>query len=55
MLQLCSYETVALGYSVFCGLFSEEDFVNYEYYYDLVRIADSQTLFALSSVSQLDT
>ncbi|KAK7957926.1 phosphoglycerate mutase-like protein [Apiospora saccharicola] len=36
MLQLCSYETVALGYSSFCGLFSEEDFINYEYYYDLV-------------------
>lgn len=41
MLQLCSYETVALGYSRFCGLFSEEDFVNYEYYYDLVRILNS--------------
>jgi hypothetical protein len=35
MLQLCSYETVALGYSTFCELFSEEDFLNYEYYYDL--------------------
>jgi hypothetical protein len=23
MLQLCSYETVALGYSTFCNLFSE--------------------------------
>lgn len=36
MLQLCSYETQALGYSAFCNLFSEEDFLNYEYYYDLV-------------------
>lgn len=35
MLQLCSYETHALGYSSFCSLFSEEDFLNYEYYYDL--------------------
>lgn len=35
MLQLCSYETDALGYSKFCGLFTEEDFRNYEYYYDL--------------------
>ena len=35
MLQLCSYETVALGYSAFCELFSEEDFLNYEYYYDI--------------------
>ena len=36
MLQLCSYETHALGYSSFCPLFSEADFLNYEYYYDLV-------------------
>jgi hypothetical protein len=35
MLQLCSYETNALGYSAFCDVFSEEDFLNYEYYYDL--------------------
>lgn len=35
MLQLCSYETVALGYSVFCNLFSQEDYLNLEYYYDL--------------------
>lgn len=35
MLQLCSYETVALGYSAFCDLFSQQDFLNYEYYYDL--------------------
>ncbi|KAJ4377571.1 hypothetical protein N0V83_000396 [Neocucurbitaria cava] len=35
MLQLCSYETHALGYSAFCDLFSEEDYLNYEYYFDL--------------------
>lgn len=35
MLQLCSYETVALGYSSFCSLFTQADFLNYEYYYDL--------------------
>ncbi|KAI8631619.1 phosphoglycerate mutase-like protein [Xylariaceae sp. FL1651] len=35
MLQLCSYETHALGYSAFCPLFSVEDFLNYEYYFDL--------------------
>ncbi|KAI2472830.1 phosphoglycerate mutase-like protein [Annulohypoxylon bovei var. microspora] len=35
MLQLCSYETNALGYSAFCGLFSQEDFLNYEYYFDI--------------------
>lgn len=36
MLQLCSYETVALGYSSFCELFTEQDFRNYEYYFDLI-------------------
>ncbi len=36
MLQLCSYETHALGYSAFCNLFSEGDFLNYEYFFDLV-------------------
>lgn len=35
MLQLCSYETDALGYSSFCKLFTAEEFKNYEYYYDL--------------------
>ncbi|WVW82697.1 hypothetical protein I302_104708 [Kwoniella bestiolae CBS 10118] len=35
MLQLCSYETDALGYSAFCKLFTKEDFENYEYYYDI--------------------
>ena len=33
MLQLCSYETDALGYSAYCPLFTEEDYANYEYYY----------------------
>ena len=36
MLQLCSYETDALGYSSFCDLFTQADFLNYEYYFDLV-------------------
>ncbi len=35
MLQLCSYETDALGYSQFCTLFTVDDYANYEYYYDL--------------------
>jgi hypothetical protein len=35
MLQLCAYETNALGYSAFCNLFSEEDFLNFEYFWDL--------------------
>jgi hypothetical protein len=35
MLQLCAYETNALGYSAFCDLFSEDDFLNFEYYIDL--------------------
>ncbi|TVY64169.1 3-phytase A [Lachnellula suecica] len=28
-------QSQALGYSAFCNLFSQEDFLNYEYYYDL--------------------
>jgi hypothetical protein len=35
MLQLCSYETDALGYSSFCKLFTADDFKNYEYFYDI--------------------
>lgn len=38
MLQLCAYETNALGYSAFCGLFSQQDYLNFEYYYDLVLL-----------------
>jgi hypothetical protein len=30
MLQLCAYETDALGYSAFCELFTEDDFKNFE-------------------------
>jgi hypothetical protein len=36
MLQLCAYETNALGYSAFCGLFTQEDYLAFEYYYDLM-------------------
>lgn len=28
MMQLCSYETNALGYSAFCNLFTKQDFEN---------------------------
>lgn len=35
MLQLCAYETDALGSSAFCSLFTSKDFANFEYYYDL--------------------
>lgn len=43
MLELCSYETVALGYSSFCPLFSQEDFLNYEYFFDLVSPTSTST------------
>lgn len=36
MLQLCSYESDSLGYSAFCNLFTQQDFANYEYYFDLI-------------------
>ncbi|KAF9523617.1 histidine phosphatase superfamily [Crepidotus variabilis] len=35
MQQLCAYETVALGYSEFCGLFTEEEWKGFEYFWDL--------------------
>ncbi|TBU34598.1 phosphoglycerate mutase-like protein [Dichomitus squalens] len=35
MQQLCAYETVALGYSEFCDLFTEEEWKGYEYALDL--------------------
>ncbi|KAF9516142.1 hypothetical protein BS47DRAFT_1341238 [Hydnum rufescens UP504] len=33
--QLCAYETVALGYSKFCELFTEEEWEGFEYALDL--------------------
>ncbi|KAF4623104.1 hypothetical protein D9613_002089 [Agrocybe pediades] len=35
MQQLCAYETVALGYSRFCDLFTEDEWVSFEYFNDL--------------------
>ncbi|KAG1789629.1 histidine phosphatase superfamily [Suillus plorans] len=35
MQELCAFETVALGYSKFCDLFTEEEWEGYEYYVDL--------------------
>lgn len=35
MLQLCAYETDALGYSDFCPLFTEEEFEVFEQSYDI--------------------
>lgn len=35
MQQLCAYETVALGYSSFCDLFTEEEWRGFEYSIDL--------------------
>lgn len=35
MQQLCAYETVALGYSAFCQLFTYEEWQGYEYSVDL--------------------
>jgi len=33
--SMCAYETVALGYSAFCGLFTYEEWESYEYSIDL--------------------
>ncbi|TFK77210.1 phosphoglycerate mutase-like protein [Pluteus cervinus] len=35
MQQLCAYETVALGFSAFCDLFTEEEWKGFEYFSDL--------------------
>ncbi|KAJ7225057.1 acid phosphatase [Mycena haematopus] len=35
MQQACAYETVALGYSAFCDLFTEEEWKGFEYVIDL--------------------
>ncbi|OCH96218.1 phosphoglycerate mutase-like protein [Obba rivulosa] len=35
MQELCAYETVALGYSAFCDLFTEEEWKGFEYGNDL--------------------
>ena len=44
MQQMCAYETVALGYSQFCGLFTEEEWRGFDY-----SIGESQCLPALAS------
>jgi hypothetical protein len=49
MLQLCSYETDALGYSNFCSLFTQDEFLDYEYYYDLSFVS-----FSLKSMRDLE-
>ncbi|KAI8457593.1 histidine phosphatase superfamily, partial [Phakopsora pachyrhizi] len=35
MQQLCAYETVSLGWSDFCGLFTKKEFQGFSYYSDL--------------------
>jgi hypothetical protein len=35
MQQLCSYETVALGFSAFCDLFTEEEMKGYDYFFNV--------------------
>ncbi|CAF1049042.1 unnamed protein product [Adineta steineri] len=35
MQQLCGYETVIRGYSPFCSLFTTEEWMSFEYYFDI--------------------
>lgn len=35
MQQMCSYDTVAFGYSDFCALFTKQEWLDYEYAWDL--------------------
>ncbi|KAG2150718.1 histidine phosphatase superfamily [Suillus bovinus] len=37
MQALCAFETVALGYSKFCDLFTDEEWEGYDYFVDLVN------------------
>lgn len=41
MMQMCAYETVALGYSKFCDLFTEEEWEGFNYALDLTFWYDS--------------
>lgn len=34
-MDICPYESVALGYSSFCSLFTEKEWKGYEYRWDL--------------------
>ncbi|CUA67235.1 3-phytase A [Rhizoctonia solani] len=34
--KMCAYETVALGYSEFCGLFTKEEWEGFDYFFDLL-------------------
>ncbi|KAJ7682173.1 phosphoglycerate mutase-like protein [Mycena polygramma] len=46
--QLCAYETVALGYSKFCELFTEEEWDGFDYSLDLFFWYNSGFGFALA-------
>lgn len=35
MQQLCGYETVIKGSSSFCHLFTSEEWISFEYYFDI--------------------
>ena len=40
MMSICAYETVVMGFSNFCSLFTKEEFENYEYDIDLQFMGD---------------
>lgn len=50
MQQMCAYETVALGYSQFCGLFTEQEWRGFDY-----SIGNSCQLFIRASVTLTET
>ncbi|TIC05593.1 phosphoglycerate mutase-like protein [Wallemia mellicola] len=41
MQDLCAYETIALGYSHFCSLFTKDEWKGYGYGYDLYHYGDA--------------
>ncbi|KAI0736900.1 phosphoglycerate mutase-like protein [Fomitopsis betulina] len=50
MQQMCAYETVAIGYSKFCELFTEEEWKDFDYAMDLYFWYDSAFGAPLSKV-----
>ena len=56
MIQICTFETVQLGYSKFCHLFTEEDFKNFDYYWDVsTRRPDKEPADPISSIIGTDS
>lgn len=45
MMMLCAYESIDQGWSGFCGVFTEEELLDGEYYFDVSRPSSTSTEF----------